>query len=87
VAAGVDGARPGAASVAARALVLPALYRRAARGLPILPDKGYIGARIGVHTPVRRPAGGAVLPHDTRRYNQLVTDLRAPAERAHDLLG
>ena len=36
---------------------------------------------------MRRPAGGAVLHHDTRCYNQLITDLRAPTERAHALLG
>jgi hypothetical protein len=81
--------RPGSTHdlTAARELVLPALYPHAARGLPILADKGYIGAGIGVHTPVRRPAGGAVLHTDTRAYNQLITDLRAPAERAHALLG
>jgi hypothetical protein len=81
--------RPGSTHdlTAARELVLPALYPHAARGLPILADKGYIGAGIGVHTPVRRPAGGAVLHHDTRCYNQLITDLRAPTERAHALLG
>jgi len=36
---------------------------------------------------VRRPAGGAVLHRDTRCYNQLITDLRAPAERAPALPG
>jgi hypothetical protein len=72
---------------AARELVLPALYPHAARGLPVLADKGYIGAGIGVHTPVKRPAGGAVLHRDTRTYNHLLTDLRAPTERAHALLG
>ena len=81
--------RPGSTHdlTAARELVLPALYPHAARGLPILADKGYIGAGIGVHTPVRRPAGGAVLHRDTRCYNYLITDLRAPTERAHALLG
>jgi hypothetical protein len=72
---------------AARELVLPALYPHAARGLPVLADKGYLGAGIGVHTPVRRPAGGAVLHTDTGTYNQLITALRAPTERAHTLLG
>jgi hypothetical protein len=81
--------RPGSTHdlTAARELVLPVLYPHAAHGLPILADTGYIGAGIGVHTPVRRPAGGAVLHRDTRCYNQLITDLRAPAERAHALLG
>src|SRR3954463_16590323 len=72
---------------AARETGLPALYPHAARGLPVLADQGYTGAGIGVHTPVRRPAGGAVLHTDTRTYNQLITDLRAPTERAHALLG
>jgi hypothetical protein len=36
---------------------------------------------------VRRPADGAVLHADTQTYNQLITDLRAPTERAHALLG
>jgi len=78
--------RPGSTHnlTAARELVLPALYPHAARGLPVLADKGYLGAGIGVHTPVRRPAGGAVLHTDTRTYNQMITDLRAPTEtRAH----
>ena len=54
--------RPGSTHdlTAARELVLPALYPHAARGLPVLADKGYLGAGIGVHTPVRRPAGGSV---------------------------
>jgi len=81
--------RPGSTHdlTAARELVLPALYPHAARGLPVLADKGYIGAGIGVHTPVKRLAGGAVLHTDTRCYNHLITDLRAPTERAHALLG
>jgi hypothetical protein len=45
---------------AAGELVLPALYPHAAHGLPVLADKGYTGAAIGVHTPVKRPPGGAV---------------------------
>ncbi|CAL9667630.1 hypothetical protein SUDANB15_07281 [Streptomyces sp. enrichment culture] len=40
---------------AARIHVLPALYKAAADGLPILADKGYIGAGIGILIPVRRP--------------------------------
>jgi hypothetical protein len=40
---------------AARIHVLPALYKAAAEGLPTLADKGYIGAGIGIHVPVRRP--------------------------------
>jgi hypothetical protein len=43
---------------AARELVLPALYPHAARGLPGLADKGYTGAGVGIHVPVKHhPAG------------------------------
>ena len=72
---------------AARELVLPALYPHAARGLPVLADKGYTGAGLGVHTPVKRAPGGQPLHTDTRAYNQLLIALRAPTERAHALLG
>ncbi len=34
-----------------------------------------------------RLSGGAVLHTDTRCYGHLITDLRAPTERAHALLG
>src|SRR5205085_1059835 len=42
----VSAVRPGSTHdlTAARELVLPALYPHAARGLPVLADKGYIGA-------------------------------------------
>ena len=53
----------------------------------MLADKGYLGAGIGVHTPAKRPVGGAVLHTDTRTYNQLLTALRGPTERAHPVLG
>jgi hypothetical protein len=44
----VSAVRPGSVHdlTAARELVLPALYPHAARGLPVLADKGYIGAGI-----------------------------------------
>ena len=71
---------------AARELVLPALYPYAARGLPVLADKGYTGAGIGVHVPVRHHPDGP-LHTDNRCYNRLITALRAPAERGHALLG
>ncbi len=85
----VSAVRPGSVHdlTAARELVLPALYPHAARGLPVLADKGYTGAGIGVHTPVKRPPGGQPLHSDTRTYNWLLTALRAPTERAHALLG
>jgi hypothetical protein len=86
---GTSEVRPGSVHhlSAARELVLPTLYPHAARGLPVLADKGYTGAGIGVHTPVKRPVGGALLHPDTRCYNRLLTTLRAPTERAHALLG
>ncbi|MFE4416118.1 transposase family protein [Streptomyces sp. NPDC056821] len=68
---------------AARIHVLPALYRAAAEGLPTLADKGYIGAEIGIHVPVRRPKGQTeqALHADTRTTNALIRDLRALGER------
>lgn len=67
---------------AARAHVLPALYPAAAGGLPTLTDKGYTGAGIGIHVPVK----GRNLCPDTRARNLLITSLRAPAERGNALL-
>jgi hypothetical protein len=71
---------------AVREQVLPAIYPHAARGLPVLADKGYIGAGVGIHTPVKRQPEGP-LHTDNRCYNQLITALRAPAERGNALLG
>jgi hypothetical protein len=67
-------------------MVLPALYPHALRGLPVLADKGYTGAGIGVHTPVRHHPHGP-LHIDNRCYNRLITALRAPTERGDALLG
>ncbi len=55
--------------LAARIHALPALYKAAADGLPTLADKGYIGAGIGIHVPVRRPKGQSeqALHTDTER--------------------
>jgi hypothetical protein len=80
--------RPGSTHdlTAARELVLPALYPHAARGLPVLADKGYTGAGIGVHVPVRHHPDGP-LHIDNRCYNRLITALRAPTERRNALLG
>ena len=57
----VSAVRPGSTHdlTAAREMVLPTLYPHAARGLPVLPDKGYTGAGLGVHTPVKRPPAGS----------------------------
>ena len=64
---------------AAHTHCLGALYKAAADGLPTLTDKGYQGAGIGVHTPVK----GRTLDVDNRSYNKLLTGLRAIGERAN----
>ena len=71
---------------AARELVLPALYPHAARGLPGLADKGYTGAGVGIHVPIKHHPAGP-LHTDNRCYNRLLTALRAPSERGNALLG
>jgi hypothetical protein len=60
----VSDVRPGSTHdlTAARELVLPALYPHAARGLPVLADKGYIGAGVGVHVPVKHHPTGRCTP-------------------------
>ncbi|MBY3556024.1 HARBI1 family protein [Modestobacter lapidis] len=84
----VSAVRPGSTHDmrAARELVLPALYPHAARGLPVLTDKGYAGAGVGIHAPIKRQPDGQ-LHTDNRCYNELITALRAPTERGHALLG
>lgn len=67
---------------AARAHCLGALYPAAATGTPTLADKGYQGAGIGVHTPIK----GAHLGRSNRTYNALLTGVRAIGERANALL-
>ena len=67
---------------AARAHALPALYPAAARGLPTLTDKGYVGAGIGIHVPTK----GRNLHRDNQTRNSMISALRAPAERANALL-
>ncbi len=52
----------------------------------MLADKGYTGAGLGVHVPIRHHPVGP-LHVDNRCYNRLITALRAPAERGHALLG
>jgi hypothetical protein len=52
----------------------------------VLADKGYTGAGIGVLVPYKnRPEGPLHL--NNRCHNELITALRAPAERANALLG
>jgi hypothetical protein len=67
---------------AARIHALPALYPAAAAGLPVLTDKGYAGAGIGIQVPIK----GHKLCPDNRTHNKLINALRAPAERANALL-
>src|SRR3954469_11130712 len=84
----VSAVRPGSTVdlTAARDLVLPTLYPHAVRGLPVLADKGYTGAGAGILVPYKnRPEGPLHL--DNRCYNELITALRAPAERGNALLG
>src|SRR4051794_41203284 len=84
----ISAVRPGSTVdlTAARELVLPTLYPYAARGLPVLADKGYTGAGIGVLVPYKnRPEGP--LHVNNGCCNELITALRAPAERANALLG
>jgi hypothetical protein len=71
---------------AARIHALPALYPAAAHGLPALADPGYDGAGIGIHIPVRQPAGGRELDIGTRTRNALLRSLRCLGERGFALL-
>lgn len=68
--------------IAARTHALPALYPAAAAGLPTLTDKGYVGAGIGIIVPTK----GRDLAPDNQTRNQLISALRAPAERGNALL-
>jgi hypothetical protein len=54
--------------------------------LPTLADNGYDGAGIGVHTPVKQPAGNQVLDINTRTRNTLLRGLRCLGERGFALL-
>ena len=49
--------------------------------LPAVADAGYEGAGIGVHTPIKQPAGNQVLDADNRTYNALLRRLRCLDER------
>jgi len=71
---------------AARRHALPALYRAAALGMPTLADSGYEGAGIGIHVPVKAPAGNQELDIDTRTRNSLLRGLRFQGERGFALL-
>jgi len=58
----------------------------AATGLPALADPGYDGAGIGIHIPVRQPAGSQELDVNTRTRNALQRSLRCLGERGFALL-
>ena len=58
------------------------LTKAASLGLPTLADKGYTGAGIGIKVPAKSPD----LDPGTRWRNELVTSMRAPAERANALI-
>ena len=64
---------------AARLHVLPALYRSAWLGMPVLADKGYQGAGIGILVPTKNPCPTP----DEEACNSLLSAMRAPAERAN----
>jgi hypothetical protein len=84
----VSAAEPGSVHdiTAARRHALPALYHAAAAGLPTLADPGYDGAGIGVHIPVKQPAGGQELDPGTRTRNAVLRSLRCLGERGFALL-
>ena len=71
----------------AREHVLGALYWAASHlDLPTLADGGYDGCGIGVHTPIKQPAGDQVLDIDNRSYNALLRGLRCLGERGFAVL-
>ena len=84
----VSDAEPGSVHdlTAARIHALPALYHAAAAGLPALADPGYDGAGIGIHMPVKQPAGGRDLDINTRTRIAIQRSLRCLGERGFALL-
>lgn len=84
----VSDAEPGSAHdlTCAREHVCGALYWAASQlNLPTLADGGYDGTGIGVHTPIKQPAGQK-LHADNRTYNALLRGLRALGERGFAIL-
>ncbi len=71
----------------AREHVLGVVYWAASHlDLPALADGGYEGAGIGVHTPIKQPAGDQILDVDNRTYNALLRGLRCLGERGFAVL-
>jgi len=70
---------------AAREHVLPQA-RPCLKDLPVLADSGYEGSGVGVHVPVKKPAGGGELDPDTRTRNALLRSLRYQGERGFALM-
>jgi hypothetical protein len=54
--------------------------------MPTLADSGYEGAGIGIHVPVKSPAGNQELDINTRTRNSLLRGLRFQGERGFALL-
>jgi hypothetical protein len=79
------GSRPDLA-VAREYGAIGALCAAAAQGLPCLADKGYCFAGIGIHAPIKKPAGDHALDVDNRCYNSLLTRIRCLGERAAAIL-
>lgn len=70
------------AAPAARAHALVALYPAEAGGMMTLAGKGYVGAGIGISTPIKGPKPDP----SVRSYSQVQAHLRVPADRANALL-
>lgn len=84
----ISDVEPGSAHdlTCARQHVLGALYWAASQlNLPTLADGGYDGTGIGVHTPIKQPAGQK-LATGNRTYNALLRGLRCLGERGFALL-
>ena len=67
---------------AARTHAPPAPYRAASLGPPTPADKGHTKAGIGIKVPAKNPNPDP----DTRWRNELISSMRAPAERANALI-
>lgn len=71
--------------IAAREHVPPVL-RPYLKDQPVLADSGYEGAGIGVHVPVKKPAGGREIDLNNQTRNALLRSLRCLGERGFALM-